>query len=31
MIESNINVIFPTPVYFSKLNRKLNKKRIIFY
>jgi uncharacterized protein (TIGR02466 family) len=30
MIESNINVIFPTPVYFSKLNRKLNKKELSF-
>jgi uncharacterized protein (TIGR02466 family) len=30
MIESNINVIFPTPVYSSKLNRKLNKKELTF-
>jgi uncharacterized protein (TIGR02466 family) len=30
MIESNINVIFPTPVYISKLNRKLNKKELSF-
>jgi uncharacterized protein (TIGR02466 family) len=30
MIESNINAIFPTAVYFSKLNRKLNKKELSF-
>ena len=30
MIESKINGIFPVPVYMSKLNRKLNKKEILF-
>jgi uncharacterized protein (TIGR02466 family) len=27
-VESTINGIFPTPVYFSKLNRELNKKEL---
>jgi uncharacterized protein (TIGR02466 family) len=30
MIESTINAIFPTPVYISKLNRKLTKKELFF-
>jgi uncharacterized protein (TIGR02466 family) len=29
-MEAKINGIFPTPVYFSKLNRKLNKKELSF-
>ena len=28
MIESNINGIFPTPVYISKLDRELSKKEL---
>jgi uncharacterized protein (TIGR02466 family) len=28
MIESNINSIFPTPIYTSKLNRELSKKEL---
>ena len=30
MIESNINGIFPTPIYISKLNRKLTNKELLF-
>ena len=30
MIESNINSIFPTPIYTSKLNRELSKKELSF-
>jgi uncharacterized protein (TIGR02466 family) len=30
MIESNINGIFPTPIYTSKLNRELTKKELSF-
>ena len=30
MIESNINGIFPTPIYTSKLNRELTKKELLF-
>jgi uncharacterized protein (TIGR02466 family) len=30
MIESNINGIFPTPIYISKLNRELTKKELSF-
>jgi uncharacterized protein (TIGR02466 family) len=30
MIESNINAIFPTPIYISKLNRKLTNKELLF-
>jgi len=30
MIESNINGIFPTPIYFSKLNRELTNKELLF-
>ena len=30
MIESNINGIFPTPIYISKLNRKLTPLEIKF-
>ena len=30
MIESNINGIFPTPVYISKLNRELTSKELSF-
>jgi uncharacterized protein (TIGR02466 family) len=30
MIESNINGIFPTPVYISKLNRELTNKELSF-
>ena len=30
MIESNINGIFPTPVYISKLNRELTTKELLF-
>ena len=30
MIESTINGIFQTPIYFSKLNRKLTKKELSF-
>ncbi len=30
MIESNINGIFPTPIYISKLNRNLTNKELSF-
>ena len=30
MIESNINGIFPTPIYISKLNRDITKKELSF-
>ena len=30
MIESNINGIFPTPIYISKLNRELTNKELLF-
>ena len=30
MIESTVNGIFQTPIYFSKLNRKLTKKELSF-
>jgi uncharacterized protein (TIGR02466 family) len=30
MIESNINGIFPTPIYFSKLDRELTNKELSF-
>lgn len=30
MIEYNINGIFPTPIYTSKLNRELTKKELLF-
>ena len=30
MIEANINGIFPTPIYISKLNRELTKKELSF-
>ena len=30
MIEANINGIFPTPIYFSKLNRELTNKELSF-
>jgi uncharacterized protein (TIGR02466 family) len=30
MIEANINGIFPTPIYISKLNRKLTNKELLF-
>ena len=30
MIEYTLNGIFPTPIYMSKLNRKLTKKEIAF-
>ena len=30
MIDSNINGIFPTPIYFSKLNRELTNKELSF-
>jgi uncharacterized protein (TIGR02466 family) len=30
MIESNINGIFPTPIYISKLNRDLTNKELLF-
>ena len=30
MIEANINGIFPTPIYISKLNRELTNKELSF-
>ena len=30
MIESTVTGLFPTPIYFSKLERKLTKKELIF-
>ena len=30
MIEANINGIFPTPIYISKLNRELTNKELLF-
>jgi uncharacterized protein (TIGR02466 family) len=30
MIESNINGIFPTPIYISKLNREITNKELLF-
>jgi uncharacterized protein (TIGR02466 family) len=30
MIKSNINSIFPTPIYISKLNRELTNKELLF-
>jgi len=30
MIEANINGIFPTPIYISKLNRELTKQELLF-
>jgi hypothetical protein len=29
-VEANINGIFPTPIYISKLNRKLTNKELSF-